>query len=278
MLAAGASFVVMSSVVRSLSADVHPIEIAFFRALVGLLLMLPYLIRTRGRGLRTDSQKFYIARGLIGTIFITTYFPGLALIAVADAQALVFTAPLFVAVFAILILGETPHLRRIAALVTGFAGILLILRPGFEEIGLGAILVLISALANAASNLIAKFKTRSDHPDTVVLYLGIYVTPVVLVPALFVWTWPGWIDLGWLFAVGALATMNQRFLSRAFAVADATAVLPYDFVRLPFAALVGFMAFGEMPDAYVWIGGAVIFVASVVIAHREAQADRRKIS
>ena len=194
----------------------------------------------------------------------------------ADAQALVFAAPLFVALFAILLLGEAPRLRRIAALLIGFGGVLLILRPGFEEIGLGTILVLISALANAASNLIVKLQTRTDHPDTVVLYLGIYVTPVVLVPAMFVWTWPGWIELGWLIAVGALATMNQRFLSRAFAAADATAVLPFDFVRLPFAALVGFMAFGEMPDAYVWAGGAMIFLASVVIAHREARADRRK--
>ena len=103
----------------------------------------------------------------------------------------------------------------------------------------------------------------------------VYVTPMMFVPALFIWTWPTREQLLLLFSVGLFATLNQRFLSRAFAAADATAVLPFDFARLPFAAIIGFLAFGELPDIWVWVGGAVIFAASFYIAHREIRAGRR---
>jgi drug/metabolite transporter (DMT)-like permease len=135
--------------------------------------------------------------------------------------------------------------------------------------------VLAAALANATSNTIVKFTTRSDHPDTVVFYLMVYVTPMTFVPALFVWTWPNLGQLLLLTGVGVFATLNQRFLSRAFATTDATAVLPFDFARLPFAAIIGFLVFAELPDIWVWVGGAVIFASSVYTAHHEAHEARR---
>ncbi|MEE8303340.1 MAG: EamA family transporter [Candidatus Tectomicrobia bacterium] len=131
-------------------------------------------------------------------------------------------------------------------------------------------------MANATSNTIVKFTTRSDHPDTVVFYLMVYVTPMTFVPALFVWTWPDLGQLLLLFGVGFFATLYQRFLSRAFAAADLTTVLPFDFTRLPFAAIIGFLVFAELPDIWVWVGGAVIFAASVYITHHEIHAVRRR--
>ena len=102
------------------------------------------------------------------------------------------------------------------------------------------------------------------------------VTPVMFVPALFVWTWPTLDQLLLLFGVGVFATLNQRFLSRAFAATDATAVLPFDFARLPFAAIIGFLVFAELPEIWVWLGGAVIFGSSVYIAHSEARTVRQR--
>ena len=114
----------------------------------------------------------------------------------------------------------------------------------------------------------------TDHPDQAVLYLSLFVTPLMLLPALYVWITPNWTQLALMVAIGALATINQRCISRAFASADATAVLPFDFARLPFAAVIGFLVFAELPDLWVWVGGGVIFASSVYIAHREAIAAR----
>lgn len=278
MMAGALTFTLMTALIREVATSVHPFEIAFFRALTNLALMIPFVVRTGGAALRTTNHKGYAIRGLCGIVFLMTYFTGAALIPVAQSQALIFTAPLWGTALAVVFLGERVRARRVLALAAGFAGALIILRPGFAEVSLGALLVLVAAVANAASNTVVKFATRSDHPDTVVTYLMIYVTPMILVPALFVWTWPTWHELMLLVGVGFFATLNQRFISRAFAAADATAVLPFDFARLPFAAVIGFLAFAELPDLWVWVGGAVIFASSVYIGHREARAERQRRS
>lgn len=277
MMSAALSFTVMTALIRHLAAEIHPFEIAFFRALVNLLLMLPYVMRTGPAAVfRVGGQGIYALRGVIGLVFLMSYFSGAAMIPVASSQALIFTSPLFAAVLAVLLLGERMRSRRTVALVAGFAGAIIILRPGVAELSIGAGLVLIGSLANATSNVIVKHKTRTDAPDTVVFFLVLYVTPMILVPALFVWLWPTLEQLLWMIAIGVAATLNQMFLSRAFAAADATAVLPFDFARLPFAALIGFLVFTELPDMWIWAGGAVIFTASIYLAHREALAARRQ--
>ncbi len=275
MVSAAGSFTIMTTLIREAATNIHPFEIAFIRALTNLLLMVPFVIRTRGAGLKTNNHKVFAFRGFCGFTFLMTYFPGAALIPVDQSQALIFTAPLWGAMLAVLFLGESIRPRRVLALIAGFAGALIILRPGVAEPSSGALLVLAAALANATSNTIVKFTTRSDHPDTVVFYLMVYVTPMTFVPALFVWTWPNLGQLLLLTGVGVFATLNQRFLSRAFATTDATAVLPFDFARLPFAAIIGFLVFAELPDIWVWVGGAVIFASSVYTAHHEAHEARR---
>lgn len=274
MMAAALSFTLMTTLIREVGREVHPFEIAFFRTATNLILMVPFALRTGKAVLHTPNHRIYALRGLVGLTFLMTYFPGAALIPVSDAQALIFTSPLFASVMAVLFLGETVRARRIAALAAGFAGALVILRPGLQEVSVGALLVLVGAMANATSNVIVRHTTRSDHPDMAVLYLMIYVTPMSLVPALFVWTTPTWTQALLMVGVGVFATLNQRFLSRAFHAAEATAVLPFDFARLPFAAVIGWIVFAELPDLWVWVGGAVIFLASIYLAHREALARR----
>jgi drug/metabolite transporter (DMT)-like permease len=226
--------------------------------------------------LRTPNHRIYAMRGLVGFTFLLTFFPGATLIPISDAQALLFTSPLFATVLAVIFLGERLRARRVGALAAGFAGALVILRPGIAEVSTGAILVLIAAMANATSNVIVRHTTRSDHPDMAVLYLMLYVTPLILGPALFVWKTPTPVQALLMIGVGVFATLNQRCLSRAFHAAEATAVLPFDFARLPFAAVIGGIAFAEFPDIWVWAGGAIIFSASIYLAHREAVARRSR--
>jgi drug/metabolite transporter (DMT)-like permease len=271
MSAAAVAFTLMTTLIREAAKEIHPFEIAFFRALVNLILMIPFAIRTGVAGLKTSNHKAFALRGLCGLVFLMTYFSGAAVIPIAESQALTFTSPLWGALLAVLFLDERLNSARAFALAAGFAGVLIILRPGAVAVSSGALLVLAGALAAAASNTIVKFTTRTDHPDAVVFYQMVYVSPMILVPALWVWTWPSPDELLLMCGVGFFATLNQRFLSRAYAAADATAVLPFEFARLPFAAVIGFFAFRELPDIWAWLGGAVIFSASLYMVRREAR-------
>jgi drug/metabolite transporter (DMT)-like permease len=275
MTAAAVVFTVMTTLIRDLAGEIHPFQIAFVRAVVNLALMVPFVMREGTAAFRTDNHKVFAFRGLVGFIFLMSFFNGAALIPVDQSQALIFTAPLFTTILAALFLGEVLHLRRLSALVVGFAGAMIILRPGLQDISLGGMLVLIAAFAYGTSHALVKFTTRSDHPDKVVLFLCLYVVPLTFLPALVVWTWPSLYQLGMMIAIGVLATLNQRFLGRAFAAADAMAVLPFDFARLPVAALIGYLVFADLPDLWVWVGGVLIFTASVYIARRESRAARR---
>lgn len=277
MMGAAASFTIMTALIRVIAQEIHPFEIGFFRTITNLILMVPFVLRTGPTVFQTENHKVYALRGLIGVAFVMSYFSGAAMIPVSDSQALIFTSPLFAAALVVVFLGEKIRGRRMVALGIGFVGAMIILRPGFDAINLGAVLVLIGAMTNGASNALVKYTTRKDHPDTAVLFLMLYVTPLIALPTVFVWVTPSWEQLGFLLAIGFFATLNQRFLSRAFAAADATAVLPYDFSRLPFAALIGWFVFSELPDFWVWVGGAIIFAASIYIAHRESLASRREI-
>ena len=275
MMAAAFSFTLMTTLIREIGQEVHPFQIGFVRILVNLILILPFAIRTGPSIWKSDNHKAYALRGLCGLVFVLTFFPGASLIPVPDSQALIFTSPLFVTAMALLFLGERLKAPRTIALIVGFCGALVILRPGFDEVNIGAVLVLIGAFANASSNAIVKYTTRSDHPDKAVFYLMIWVAPMMVVPALMVWQTPTLYQFAVMMGIGVFATFNQRFLGRAFASADATAVLPFDFARLPFAALIGWIVFAEFPDIYVWIGGAVIFGASIYLVRDEAKARRK---
>jgi len=269
MCLACGSFATMALAVRLLATDIPPLEIGFFRAFFAFLLMVPYAIRTGPSIWKTTNHKAFLARGVTGAGFVMFFFPGVALMEIADAQALTFTTPLFGMLLAMLFLGERFRANRVLALAAGFTGALIIIRPGFETISFGAILVLCSALSASGSGALMKYATRSDPPDKVVFFHAIYMTPLILIGAFFDWHWPNLWELFMLAVVAALATLNQRFLGRAFAATDATAVFPFIFMRLPFGAALGFAVFQEIPDLWVWLGGAVIFGAALYLARSD---------
>ena len=269
------AFAGMAVMIRILADDLPPLEIGFFRSFIALLLMTPYAIRS-GPGIwHSVNHKAFLARGITGATFVMFFFSGVALIEVADAQALTFTTPLFGMMLAMLFLGEKFRLNRMLALAVGFAGALIIIRPGIESVSLGAVLVLCSALSAAGSGTLLKYITRSDAPDKVVFFHGLYMTPITLVGALYDWQWPTLWQLMLLIVMAGFATLNQRCLSRAFAAADATAVFPFTFMRLPFGAAMGFVIFQEQPSPWVWLGGAVIFGAAFYLAREGAKAGRK---
>jgi len=270
VIIASAFFAGMHAAVRFVSATVHPFEIAFFRNLFGFLVFTPMLVRSGLMLLHTGRLGAHIGRGVINSGSMLAWFTALSLIPLADATALAMTGPLFVAIGAMFFLGETVRVRRWMALGVGAVGTLVIIRPGFEEVSIGALLVLFTAVSVSGSKLIAKSLTRTDQTATIVAYLTLTMMPITLVAALFVWRWPSLTELFWLAAIGTMGSCGHLCYIKAYTFADVSAVEPITFTRLIWAALIGYLAFAEFPDLWVWIGGGMIVAATSYIAHREA--------
>lgn len=268
-------FSCMHAVVRLLSAELHPFEIAFFRNLFGLLVVVPFFLRDGRAVLRSEQLPWHLLRGALQVFGMLMFFTALGMTPLAQVSALSFTAPLFATVGAIIVLGERLRLRRLVALVLGFAGALVILRPGVVPVDLGSLLVLGSSLAWAFALLVIKHVSRTESSVTLTAYMGLILTPLSLVPALFVWRWPGPEALVWLVVLGTVGGSSQLAMAEAFRGADASAVLPFDFTRLLWASLLGFLVFEEVPGLHTWIGGAIIFASTTYIAYREAREEAR---
>jgi drug/metabolite transporter (DMT)-like permease len=276
MMAAGIMFVATSATVRHLSADMHFIQIAFFRSVFGIVCMMPWLCRVGLGAMRTRHSARYALRGVTSLTAMLCWFGALAVMPIADATSVSFATPIFISVAAVVFLHEPMRPHRWVGLIAGFVGTLIILRPGFVEINVGALMVLGSALFIAWSSIIVKIVGRDDRPDTIALYQVVYMLPLALVPALWVWRWPSAEQWFWAAMVGLLSTFAQRALTRSYLAADASAVAPFDFLRLPFATAIGFVVFLELPDLWTLGGGLVIFAASFYVGHGEAKTERRR--
>lgn len=264
----------MNVLIRVAAQAMHPFEVAFFRCLFGLVLLLPWVVKSGPAVLRSRNSGFYVLRAAVGLVSMATWFYGITVVPLATATAVNFTAPLFATIAAALILHEDVRLRRWSAVVAGFIGVLVIMRPGSERLDANLLILLISAASAAMNNITVKFLARTEPPSRIVALFMIYLTPLSLVPALFVWRWPDPSTFGALFGLGCLGTIAHLAVARALAAADASACAPFEFARLPFAALVGFLWFGEVTDLWTWVGAAIIAASSVYVAHREARLAR----
>jgi drug/metabolite transporter (DMT)-like permease len=276
MTAAALGFSIMNALIRAGSLELPAIQIVFFRNAFALVFMLPWLARAGVAGLRTGRLGFHALRSTIGLIAMTCWFYSVTLLPLAQAVSLNYTVPLFATVGAALVLGETVRARRWTATIVGFLGVLAIVRPGFQEITPAMALPILAAIFMATAALLIKSLSNTENPNAMVFYMNLFLTPMSLVPALFVWVWPSWEVLGLMALVGGLATGAHLMLTRAYAKADASAVIPFHYMQLPFVALIAFVAFGEVPALWTLVGAAVIAGAAIYITHREAKVAKAR--
>ena len=276
LLVAGSAlgFTLSHGVIRHLGEELHSFEIAFFRNLFGLLVLVPFLVRHGTRAFRTERLGGHLLRGGLQIGAMLMFYTALTFAPLAEVSALSFTAPLFGTVFAVMILGERIRLRRVVALLVGFLGALVIMRPGVVPFNLGAGLVLGSSVMWSLAMVVIKRLSATDSSLTLTAYMGVVMTPLSLVPALWVWKWPEPRHLAWLVVLGSLGAGAQYIMAEGFRLADASTVMPFDFSRLIWASALGYVAFGEVPEVWTYLGGALIFGSSVYIAYRESQAER----
>lgn len=276
MAIAAVLFVVMHTIVRGMAGELHPFEIAFFRAFLGIFVLGPVVIRDRGASLRTTKIKLHALRGVLNAGAMLSFFYGLSITPLAQVTALGFSAPLFATVLAVIFLGEVVRLRRWTAIVIGFIGTLIILRPGVIEVGIGPILILASSAIWAVALMVIKVMTRTESSVTIALYASIFLSPIVLAAALPFWEWPTLEQFGRMFVLATFGTIAQTLMNQSLKLADTSVVLPVDFTKLIWAAILGFLVFGEIPDIYTWIGGFLIFASTTYIAIRESRLKKAR--
>ena len=269
MVLTGLFFVGVTGIVRHLGTDMSPVQAAFIRYGFGFILMIPIFLRLETVRLPKRIVGLHVSRGLLHGMGVTLWFFAMARIPIAEVTALGFTAPIFTTIGAALFLGEKMHLRRIGAVLVGFGGTLIILRPGFEAVSIGALAQVAAAPVFAGSFLIAKKLTETQSSMSIVAFLSIIVTLLLLPPALLSWRTPTWTELGLLFLVASLATAGHVSLTQAFKSAEITVTQPAQFLQLVWATLLGLLVFGEQPVLWTWVGGAVIVISATYIAHRE---------
>lgn len=276
MSTAAASSAAMNGVVRDLSVGMHAFEIAFFRNLFGFAFLVPALLRQGPKALATRRLPLHALRSVFNAVAMLSFFYAVTVTPLATVAALAFTSPLFATLLAIIVLREQVGPRRWIGLLIGLAGALMIIRPGIEVIDAGALMVLLSSMAWGSALVMIKVLGRTESSLVTTSYAALFLLPITGVVAAFVWQTPDWEQLGKLVAIGALGSVTQLGIAQAFREADASLVLPFDFTKLVWAALIGYAAFDEVPDPITILGGAVICAAVTYIAYREAQVSRAR--
>lgn len=250
---------------------VHPFQIVFFRNLFAALVFSP-LLYYRGFALFDTSQlPTYGFRCAVALFSMLFWFYSLSQIPIGEVTAITFLTPLFGTLGAIFFLGETVRARRWTALAVGFLGALIILRPGVSPLGSGHLAALLSTISGGMSAILVKQLTARDDPNKIVFLTHLFLAPMSLVPALFVWQWPPLELLPLLLAMGVFATLGHASLVRGYSMMDASLALTFEFAKLPFVAIVAWVFFSETIDRWTWLGSFVIIGSATYIARREAQ-------
>ncbi len=263
MLAASFFYSAASGSVRLLARDYDPLELVFIRNVASVLVLAPMMWRAGLAGLATRRLGAHALRAAFSFVGTMTLFLALARMPIADVSAIIFTQPLLTILLAILVLGQTAGPRTWAACAAGFAGAAIILRPGFANFGVAGLFALAAALTYAGATTVIKSLSRTESTLLITVSVNVLMLPLSALATVFVWKTPAWIDLPGLFLLGALYVAAQWSITKAVEAADARVVQPLDFLRLPWAALIGWVLFRELPDAWTWVGAAVIFGASM---------------
>lgn len=274
MVVSSVLFGCMAITIRLASHQLHAFEIAFFRNFFGFVFALPLLARSGLGVLKTNKLPLYFLRCCIGIVSMLSGFWALVHLPLAQAVALTYSTPLFVTIGAVLVLGEVVRARRWTAVLVGFIGVLVIVRPWGHAFSTAALVALLAAAMSASVAISIKFLSRTEAPDAIVIWTTMIWVPLSLVPALFVWQWPDPWSWLWVVLAGGFGTVAHMAWTRALKIGDASALTPISFVQLPIVALLAWMLFDETLDRWTALGSAIIFASNIYIARREAKLHR----
>jgi drug/metabolite transporter (DMT)-like permease len=262
------------AIVRHIGDDIHVFEIVFFRGLFGVVALAPLLHKDWQTHLIPKRPWLNLLCGTLAFFSSVSFFFAALLVPLADIMAFLFARPISAGIVAAIVLGEALTRSRILAILLGLAGALIIVRPGLVGFNPGVLFVLGTLALRSWNPLNRRILSKIEHPDTIAVWNILVFVPYGLLLAVFVWTTPTLIQLGWMALVGALETYNQRCIARAYRKGDAIIVTGLQYTRLPVAALAGFVFFGDVPEIWIWVGATVIAAAATILARGEMRAAR----
>lgn len=277
MLVAMVCFSAMTVAIRGLGESMHSTQIVLLRNLVSLALIVGWTFWLyKGKpNFKTNKLKSHFWRGTFGIGAMQLWFYSLTIMPVTLATALSYTAPIFTAIIAILFLGEKAGWRRWSAIIFSFVGVWVILRPDTGAMEASALIVLAASFLMAISGVMVKTLTKTESPETIIFYMSLFMIGWSIAPAIPNWdnfTLP---QFGIVVLISLFSTAAHLCMTRAFVRTDMVVLMPFDFTRLIFTALLAYAFFGEQADGAVWWGAGVMVLATIYIAHREA-VNRRK--
>lgn len=266
-----ALFSTMDALVKHLAASYPVLQIVFFRSFFAFLPLSVLIARSGGlAAIRTTRPAGHVLRSLAGLAAMVLIFLAFALLPLAEAIALSFAGPLFLTVLSIPILGEQVGLRRWAAVIVGFLGVLIIVRPGAGVFGAEALVPVGGALAYAFAMIYVRKLSRSETNAAIVFYFTLSCTVVSALGLPFVWIGPKLADLPALIGVGLLGGAAQLFMTQAFRLAPAAVAAPFEYLAILFGIGFGYAFWGEVPDGWTLLGAAVVVASGLYILRREA--------
>jgi len=269
-------FSITDVLVKALGRTFDPLELAFFRYATGMVMLTPIFLRMGLVALKTRRIGLHLARMCLAFTAQLGIFIAVIHLHLADATAFLFSKPLFITVFAVLILSERVSAGRWAATFVGFIGILIIVRPGSDSMDPVALIAVGSALAFAIANVLIRKMSDTEPPNRIVFYYHIGGVLLFAGPAAWVWRMPAGLEWVLLLSIGVLTTLAMICFIRAFSVGEANAVGPLEYIRLIYAALFGYFLFSEVPTFWTVIGSTIIVASSFYIAREEAQKSGRR--
>jgi drug/metabolite transporter (DMT)-like permease len=275
MAATGLIFVVMNTIMKWLSQDLDPWLVGFLRYLLGAFVMLGPALRLGTRALWPKAPALQFLRGCFHAGGMILWFAALPMVTLAELTAIGFSGPLFICLGAAMFLGERMSGARWAAVLIGFGGVILVVKPwegaGFAGISTGMLLMLASAPVFAGSFLTAKVLMRYDRSEVVVLWQHLWVSVLLVGFALAFWANPSPAQWALLVLCGFLGAGGHYCMVRAFRVTDISAVQPVKFLELLWASFLGILVFGTVPAGATVIGGVVILASTLLLARHESR-------
>lgn len=253
-------------------AGLSVFQITFLRSIFAGVLLLPLILRSRGRIARSSNVKLQVLRNLFHMSGSLGWYFGVGVLPLATVVALEFTTPLWLALIAVLLLGEKMNMGRAIAMALGFAGVLIIVRPGVVGLDFASIVVLAAAACYAGSHACAKYLSARDSVQTILFYMVAVSSAATLIPAVLTWAPVSPVSWLWVCIMAGTVIGAHSCLTRALRLADATVVIPMDFLRVPLTAAVGFLAYAEVVDPFLLVGTLVIFLGNFYSVRRERRA------
>lgn len=267
----------MGVLIKLAQNDVSIYIAAFLRFLIGFIFIFPYILRTKFKVYKTSNIFLHIIRSLLNYPAMLLTFSALMLVPYEKISALNFLVPFFVTILAVLFLKENIRIYRISALVIGFIGMLIILRPGIIEISLGIQMVLVATFFWSVIIILTKQLTNNDSSITILTYMYTFMTFLTLITAIIFWETPTTKSIYYLSAAAFVGTLSHISINQAFKLVDVSMTQPFSFISLIIASFYGYFLFDESPDFYTWLGAIVIFIGIIIITIRELKLDKELV-